>query len=231
MQMCYINMDRKLIKNGGRKAIAISKEDFLKKLAQIHKKNKDYLSEVEEGFNFDKFSEEDISYSVLTELPKVAKDISKIIFDNENNYVNNSSTPLIDERNPLLGIHTLDNGLTFLGCMAGGDWESPIFFVIYHDGKDFRGYIPSYGNVYNLDFKTAFGSEQERDNYEDILIKKKYLDEMKYLEIEPIENYGYSNGESITDIYMRKQGLSPKYIPIVNWTAVKEDIESRIVID
>ena len=28
------------------------------------------------------------------------------------------------------GIQTLDNGLTFLGCASGGDWEGPVFFIV-----------------------------------------------------------------------------------------------------
>lgn len=233
MKFNYVNMDKNLIKKGGRKAVAMTKEDFLSKLAQVHKKNIDFKSNVGNDFDFDNFKEEYISYYVVTEIAKVAKDISKVYFDNENNYVSNSDTPVIDENNPLLGIHTLNNGLTFLGCMAGGDWEYPVFFIIYHDGKGFRGYVPSYGNVYNLDFKTAFGSEEECDNCDDVLIKKKYVDELIRLGIKPHPIFGFMGEECITDIYLKRQGIdgsdSDSCI-VVNWDAVKEDILNRIVI-
>lgn len=51
----------------------------------------------------------------------------------------------------------MDNGFTFLGCAAGGDWEYPVHFAIYYDGKSLRGYVPRYCNSYNLKTKQAFG--------------------------------------------------------------------------
>jgi hypothetical protein len=69
------------------------------------------------------------------------KDISSQIpylFDFENMSLEN-------EKETLIGLHTLYNGLTFLGITAGGDWEHPIFFIVYFDGKDFKPYVPKYG--------------------------------------------------------------------------------------
>lgn len=228
----YVNMNKNLIKKGGRKAVAITKEDFLSKLSQVHKKNKYYIDYYGDEVDFNNFKEEDISYCAITEITKVAKDISKVYFDSENNYVSNSITPVIDKNNPLLGIHTLDNGLTFLGCMAGGDWECPVFFIVYYDGKGFRGYVPSYGNVYNLDFKTAFGSECECEDYEDVLIKKGYIDELNRLGIKPHPIFGFMGEDCITDIYLKRQGINDNNsFIVVNWDAVKEDILNRIVIE
>lgn len=89
---------------------------------------------------------------------QVSKDLSKIIFDFEN--ATYSSEFMSSD---LQGYNTLDNGFTFLGCSAGGDWEYPIFFIIYWDGKSLRGYIPEDGNTFNPITRTAFGSEEERD--------------------------------------------------------------------
>lgn len=58
----------------------------------------------------------------------------------------------------LEGFNRLDNGFCFLGCHAAGDWEVPVFFIIYWDGNEFRGYIPENGNVYNKDVNSAFGN-------------------------------------------------------------------------
>ena len=63
----------------------------------------------------------------------------------------------------LLGYHTLDNGLTFLGCSAGGDWETPVFFIIYFDGKKLRAYVPKKGNTWNKKTKQAYGNEEEEE--------------------------------------------------------------------
>jgi len=63
----------------------------------------------------------------------------------------------------IMGFKTLDNGLTFLGLQAGGDWEHPIFFIVYSDGSQLRAYIPEKGNVFNTDTKQAFGNDEEAD--------------------------------------------------------------------
>ena len=63
---------------------------------------------------------------------------------------------------PLLGFHTLSNGLTFLGVMAGGDWEQPIFFIIYYD-DELRAYVPEDGNVWNTDTNEAYGNDNKKD--------------------------------------------------------------------
>lgn len=63
----------------------------------------------------------------------------------------------------LMGYHTLGNGLTFCGMCAGGDWEHPVFFIIYWDGKKLRAYIPTDGNPWNLMTKEAYGNDEEAD--------------------------------------------------------------------
>jgi len=63
---------------------------------------------------------------------------------------------------PLLGLHTLSSGLTFLGIMAGGDWERPIFFIIYYD-DELRAYVPEDGNVWNTDTNEAYGNDNKKD--------------------------------------------------------------------
>lgn len=112
-------------------------------------------------------------YYLLENCPKLRKDISKVTFDFEN-YEMTQQSGYCD----LCGYHTLDNGLTFLGVGAGGDWEFPVFFIIYYDGKNLRGYIPENGNVYNKITKTAFGSEDESDIELDIIKHKKKILEM-----------------------------------------------------
>lgn len=56
--------------------------------------------------------------------------------------------------------------LTCLACMAGGDWQEPVFFIIYWDGKDFRGYIPKDGNLWNYKYNFAIGDGEDGEDFE-----------------------------------------------------------------
>jgi hypothetical protein len=109
--------------------------------------------------------------------PQIKKDLSKVEFDFENteygkehnhirfNPITGKSEyedePMQIPSNKFLGLQTLDNGLTFLGVVAGGDWETPLGFIIYWDGKKLRAYIPKDGNPWNTDTKMAYGNNCE----------------------------------------------------------------------
>ena len=97
---------------------------------------------------------------------KIQKDISKIQFDFENWDIGNADYNY--DKYPTdhqgfadypCGYKVLKNGLPVLFVNAGGDWEYPICFCIYYDGKTLRAYIPTDGNVYNKKEKCAYGSE------------------------------------------------------------------------
>jgi len=108
----------------------------------------------------DKIVEGDSFYSYKTLTSQVEKDLSKVEFDTEN--IDCTPAPNV-MYGGLLGYHTLDIGLTFFGVLAGGDWESPVFFIIYWDGKKLRGYIPKNGNAWNHNTHEAFGNDDEAD--------------------------------------------------------------------
>lgn len=91
--------------------------------------------------------------------PKIVKDLAKIQFSDENMEVDNSG----ESGWPPLGIQQLDNGFVYLAVMAGGDWEMPVYFIIYWDGKEMRGYVPESGNCYNHKAKSAWGNEDDLD--------------------------------------------------------------------
>lgn len=80
-------------------------------------------------------------------MPKVEKDISKYDFDLEN-------LDYIDTR-------TTSTGLDFIIFEAGGDWEFPLYFFVYYDGKDMRGYVPTRGNCMNISNKAAFKNGED----------------------------------------------------------------------
>lgn len=108
----------------------------------------------------------------------LAKDI-KVSFDNENwEMTQDSFGP-----EGLMGYHTLPNGLTFLGVAAGGDWEHPVFFCVYWDGKKLRAYVPTEGNPWNTTTKEAYGNNE--DDYLDA--RKRWPDG------------GYQKGDDITE--------------------------------
>ena len=105
----------------------------------------------------------------LYNLPsKIQKDIAKVQFDFENynlgtadpNYKSEYARDYEGYCGYPVGIEVLENGLPVLFVNAGGDWENPICFCIYFDGKELRGYVPSDGNVYNKKEKRAYGSEE-----------------------------------------------------------------------
>jgi len=73
----------------------------------------------------------------------------------------------------LTGFRITTTGLRFLGCSAGGDWEVPVFFIIYWDGSRLRAYVPTAGNTWNTDTKMAYGNDARAD-FENA--KKRYPD-------------------------------------------------------
>lgn len=96
------------------------------------------------------------SYAWPLDIPQVRKDLAKCDFDFENHSI---SSELWTPRR-LMGLCTLNNGLTFWGQCAGGDWEFPVFFILYWDGKKVRGYVPREGNPWNKKTKMAFGNDE-----------------------------------------------------------------------
>ena len=98
-----------------------------------------------EQFNLNEW--EDIEE--IVDSTKVIKDIQKYDFDLENlEYLETKTTK---------------SGLDFMIFEAGGDWEYPIWFFVYFDGKDLRGYVPTRGNMVNTLTKSAFGNGEDND--------------------------------------------------------------------
>lgn len=97
---------------------------------------------------------------------QVKIDMSNIDFDLENLSAESPTlyTYAGDQGSDLCGFHTLPNDFTFCGAVAGGDWEYPLFFIIYYDGTSLRAYIPIKGNMVNCDTLSAFGSEVNLHN-------------------------------------------------------------------
>jgi hypothetical protein len=110
----------------------------------------------------EKFGDDGAELSeIVSDIGKIGKDIAKVSFDFENSYFQTGDGWSDRKFGPMqIG------DLSFIGCMAGGDWEFPIYFVIYldQDKKTLRGYIPGDGNPWNHDTKTAFGNDDVADS-------------------------------------------------------------------
>lgn len=92
---------------------------------------------------------------------QIEMDLKKVEFDLEN--IEYTARDAYKGLKDIVGFHTLPNGMPYLGIIAGGDWEFPIFFMIYWDGKKLRGYIPTKGNPWNRKAKSAYGNDEESD--------------------------------------------------------------------
>lgn len=120
------------------------------------------ISNVQNGkiISLDVENDHDIVYNAT----QVMKDIAKIDFDLEN---------IVEQRLESI------NGCNYLGVLAGGDWEYPVWFFIYSDEKSLRGYVPIRGNAVNTINKSAFGNGEDQD--------KQYLN--KYGHEEPMDSF------------------------------------------
>lgn len=92
------------------------------------------------------------------------KDVHKIDFDFENYEV---------EEN---GNEQLPDGTAIIWAFAGGDWECPVWFVMYLDPTNkIRAYIPTDGNTFCKQCKCAIGTcacsngpDEDEDPEEDL---------------------------------------------------------------
>lgn len=92
---------------------------------------------------------------------KINKDLQKVEFDFENYEWQNGRGLGGGEEDCPCGFETLSNGLPILWVNAGGDWEAPVVFILYWDGKDLRAYIPKEGNTWNPKTKAAWGNGED----------------------------------------------------------------------
>ena len=116
-------------------------------------------------------------------------------------------------------------------CLAGGDWESPVYFAVYiDDNNKLRAYIPTVGNVFNIYTKSAFGSDLYTDN--DDKMPDNFLYE-KHPEFGKSQYDGDNDDSKYTTEYDRwREFIDPEYSDggDYNLYNMLEDIESRICV-
>jgi hypothetical protein len=187
---------------------------------------------------FDENGEYEFPYS----MPKtIEKDISKVNFDFENyeigvKVIHGKSgdkclgfedVPGTGYMNYPTGFIILPNNMPAFFVNAGGDWESPICFVIYWDGKQLRGYIPKAGNFWNRKTKSAFGNNEESDydraNLKSLLEEAKawmspdkYIEANKYL-------------DSLVDIPEEMDFAEFEDYDLTSTEAIFKDVQARIL--
>lgn len=119
-----------------------------KELIKEHKKG--YLRG--HNINWENAVDSDILENFLHEIVGFSnslanKDVQKIDFDFENSAVDNE------------GEKALPDGTAIIWAYAGGDWEYPVYFVLYLDPDDhIRAYVPKDGNTYCHKCKCAWGT-------------------------------------------------------------------------
>ena len=204
----------------GRSAVKILLDEFKQKV--IDYVNKNYDSHYDDKINLtikdlDIKEYEDYKYSgeimsALLNNTTIDKDIQKISFNYENSEYDS--------------IEVLNNGLPVMKCVAGGDWEYPVYFIIYWDGKQFRGYTPENGNTFNRITRTASGSEGDygieiahNSGYYNREILKKLIPEIRDI-IDLLNKEEFQ--EKIDEIFERYQDLIP------DWDLMEKDIINRI---
>lgn len=163
----YINLDVKLPKQG-RTTIKITPKEFEDKMKNVWDEyNADSMHPMK--FSFDNFVNRLCRKGTeCKDMDKVYQDLSKIKYADENLGVD--------------GKIKQTDGIAYLQCYAGGDWENPILFYLYFDGSSFRAYIPTYGNSFNRSTMTALGNNDEKDTE---FLKTQHID---------------GNGEPLMDI-------------------------------
>jgi hypothetical protein len=148
-----------------RKAPIITLSDFKEKMSKYIK-----------DFNDPTYgNSEEFPYNLPTKV--LESDLTKIEFDFENYCIGNADPGfkkyLMDHKGYCgypCGYKLLPSGIPVLFVNAGGDWEFPICFVLYWDGKGIRGYIPTEGNVFDKKNKCAYGNTEEE--IEDTVLEK-----------------------------------------------------------
>lgn len=158
------NKDRKFLRNGGRKAPAMSVEQFQQLVLsacppKLLDHYRTHIGETPE--------------SCREAIGDVLGEALSCAFENDFE-VDVESTPevgcFVKAVKDWKVYSTLDNlivksfkmrkdGVPYMWFAAGGDSEIPVFAMLYWDGKTFRTYIPTYGNTYNVKCKAAYNED------------------------------------------------------------------------
>lgn len=174
-----VNMNVEL-RNGGRNAVKMSTEDFRKEMTRAYK-----MAAMEMSWRANKVGNivkpSTFVYKCCNDyldVPKIMSSFHKDVWEGKYEFDSENCDNVGD-------VKVCSKGVPYIEVNAGGDWETPVRFFVYFDGRQFRGYVPLKGNAINRDTNRAFGNDDESDG--------KFI--MKELSIEKDDEYPYSNHE------------------------------------
>lgn len=169
--MKYMNMDRKLLRIGGRKAPKISEND-LNKLIDAwlpdYQRRMNNLSCMTAGWGDD---------AVVKDLDKIHADLEEFKF---------------------YGIRTGSNGITYMWLSFHGDEQLPVYAMLYWDGKNIRAYIPGYGNTVNIRDRAAIDLYGP-DTPIDIVYEEGGKQKIKHISAESCEFYDWATDVEVNE--------------------------------
>lgn len=142
------------LRKGGRNIAKLSEQQFADKVKELATKI------FKEGdWVFDKINNTSSSAKIIGYLPSV---IRKIYWDDKKGETKikqdfKGITPDWENYDKVGNLRTV-KGAPYIIMSVGGDWETPLCVMVYHDGKEFRCYIPEKGNTYRKDTKCLLGN-------------------------------------------------------------------------
>ena len=134
-------------------------------------------------------------------LNKFYDDMSKINIDSEN-------------MESIGDIRITKSGIPYVLCFKCGDWECSVLFMVYFDGKNVRGYIPTKGNCINTKTKKALEADSAYIESDFEFVKKQYKDKSDEELKDIIRDLHYNKDACIEDFekHVKVKGIykSPK---------------------
>ena len=173
-QKTYSINTKRAFKDGGRQAPAISEKEYLDKLT-------DFVAQYKEDYDDTSGAIWGAALKIIRRMYMdkksenwIKKDFKGIHFDWENY--------------DIVGDVRTTKGVPYQLFYAGGDWEIPVYFMVYYDGKKIRVYVPTVGNTWRQDLKQALGNvrkaqrgiKTDNEYVYDELIKDKLIDKTDY---------------------------------------------------
>lgn len=158
----YINEDKMPTK--ARRAVQKTTKEELWDLMFDYAKSHDKYCGIDENYDFE---EDDCGITVLENILRESEyanaDLNQINVDMENMTCDSDS----EYGKSVAGENLLnlqDNGkFAFFGFQLGGDWEYPVYAMVYYDGERLRVYYPTCGNPINVKYRCAYGSEPNEE--------------------------------------------------------------------
>lgn len=161
---------KRAFKDGGRQAPAISEKEFLGRLT-------DFVEQYKEDYD-------DTSGAVWGTALKI---IRRMYTDKKSeNWIKKDFKGIKFnwENYDIVGDVRTTKGIPYQLFNAHGDWEIPVYFMVYYDGKKIRVYVPTVGNTWRQDLKQALGNvykaqkdiKSDDEYVYDELLKDKLID-------------------------------------------------------